>query len=179
MELQEAIVSRRSIRKYKDQKVKQEDINKILDNARLAPSGKNKQPWKFVVLEGDKKDKIADLMINWVEENKGKMTMKVTANVIKQVPTLILVYKCEGEGPTMDLISVGGAIEHMCLTATDLGLGSLWIGYVCNTEKEINELLNIDNSEEMLLVSAVAIGYADEEPTQRPRKELEDIIIKM
>jgi len=175
MELQKAIEERRSIRKFKSDEVSYDLIEKILNNVVLAPSAKNRQPWRIVILQGEKKDRVSDIMLDWREKNNGKMSMKVTAEVMKQAPVLLLVYKDgEEEDKDHDMISIGGAIEHICLTATDLGLGSLWIGYVSYIQKEINKYLNINNLE---LVSAISIGYSDEYPNKRPRKELKDILL--
>ncbi|MCL2859448.1 MAG: nitroreductase family protein [Oscillospiraceae bacterium] len=175
MELKKAIEDRRSIRKFKTDAVSDNLIEELLNSAILAPSPKNRQPWKVSILKDEKKNKIADMMLDWREKNNGKMTMKMTANVIKEAPILLLVYR-EGKGEEKDheMVSIGAFIEHICLAATDMNLGSLWIGYVCYIEQEINEYLHISNSE---LVSAVSIGYPNEYPSKRPRRELKDILI--
>ena len=175
MELKNSIEERRSIRKFKDEHVADNLIEELLNYAILAPSPKNRQPWRISILKDEKKNKIADMMLDWREKNKGKMTMKVTANVMKEAPILLLVYR-EGKEEEKDheMISIGAFIEHICLAATDMGLGSLWIGYVSYIEEEINEYLNIDNLE---LVSAISIGYPDEFPNKRPRKELKEILL--
>jgi len=176
MELDKVIEERRSIRKFKTDDVNDEIIKKILNNAILSPSAKNRQPWKIAILKSEKKNKISEMLIDWKEKNSGRMTMKLTASVIAQAPVLLLVYRENGEDQDKDhdMVSIGSAIEHICLTATDLGLGSLWIGYVSYIEKEINEYLHINNME---LVSAISIGYSDEHPEKRPRKSLQEILI--
>ena len=176
MELNKVIEERRSIRKFKPDDVSDEIIEKILNNAILSPSAKNRQPWKIAILKGEKKNKISEMLLELQQKQHGKMTMKLTANVMAEAPVLLLIYR-EGEeeqDKDHDMISIGSAIEHICLTATDLGLGSLWIGYVSHIEKEINDYMHINN---MQLVSAVSIGYPDEHPAKRPRKTLEEILI--
>ena len=176
MELNKVIEERRSIRKFKPDDVSDEFIEKILNNAILSPSAKNRQPWKIAILKGAKKHKIAEMLLEHQEKQNGKATMKVTANVMADAPVLFLVYRDarDEQDKDHDMISIGSAIEHMCLTAADLGLGSLWIGYVSNIEKEINDYMHINN---MQLVSAVSIGHPDEHPAARPRKTLEEILI--
>src|SRR5690554_2299048 len=62
MKIGEAIIKRRSVRKYQSQPVPRELIGQVLEAATLAPSGKNAQPWEFIVLEGQEKDTIAEMM---------------------------------------------------------------------------------------------------------------------
>ena len=178
MELNKVIEERRSIRKFKSDDVSDELIEKILNNAILSPSAKNRQPWKIAVLKGAKKHKVSEMLLEYQQKEKGKMTMKLTANVMAEAPVLLLIYReqidSDDDYKDHDMISIGSMIEHICLTATDLGLGSLWIGYVRYIEKEINEYMHAGN---MQLVSAVSIGYPDEHPDKRPRKTLEEILI--
>ncbi len=183
MELKETIKNRRSIRKYKSMDVPDELIEDLIDCARLAPSAKNRQPWKFLIVKNDIKNQIADIMIEKEETSKINLERKiyntnssviVTAKIIKEAPILILVLKeYEENWITGDLLSIGGAIEHICLRATDLGLGSLWIRDIVYTQKEIAKLVGY---EDMELISAISIGYPDENPKQRPRKELNQIL---
>lgn len=99
MELQQAIELRRSIRKFKQQDVEDNIINDLLEVARIAPSAKNYQPWKFYVARGDKKDKIARLMKAYHENNPVNTAgMLSTANAIDEAPVLILVFRDGVEG---------------------------------------------------------------------------------
>ena len=88
MELREIIKNRRSIRKYVDKPIDEKMIKEILYYGSLAPSGKNRQPWRFVVIQEDKKlkEKIADIMIEKAEERikKGKTagSIKETAKIM-------------------------------------------------------------------------------------------------
>lgn len=183
MELIETIKKRRSIRKFKNTKVKKELIEDLINCARLAPSAKNRQPWKFVIVQDDIKEKIADVMLEKEEisninlESKiynANNSVKATAKIIKEAPILILVLKqYEDNWIIGDCLSIGGAIEHICLRATDLGLGSLWIRDIVYTQKEIAKLVC---HEDMEVISAISIGYPNEKPNQRPRKDLNEIL---
>jgi nitroreductase len=139
MELKKAIENRRSIRKYKSMDVPDELIKDLIECARLAPSAKNRQPWKFLILKNDIKNQIADIMIE--KQNSLEYcvsNVKLTAKIIKEAPVLILVLKeYEDNWIVGDSLSIGAAIEHICLRATDLGLGSLWIRDVVYFKKEI------------------------------------------
>lgn len=73
-----------------------------------------------------------------------------------------------------DLLSMGAAIEHICLKAVDAGLGAVWIADTVYTRDEICNAFQIEG---LQLISGIAIGYADEQPDARPRKTMEEIVI--
>lgn len=182
MELREAIENRRSIRKYQTMDVPDVLIEDLIDCARLAPSAKNRQPWEFLVVRGETKNKIADIMLEdelatretlAPELVEKKSSVPTTARVIREAPVLVLVFKEYSENWTIgDTLSIGGAAEHICLRATDMGLGSLWIRDTVYTQKEIAKLVG----EEKELICAISIGYPNQDPHQRPRKELNEIL---
>lgn len=176
MELQQAMEDRRSIRKFQNTDIDDKVIYELLDVARIAPSAKNIQPWRFYIARGDLKNQIAGLMKAYHQSNPiNTAGMLSTANAIEQSPALILVFR-QGDGHSLernDILSIGASIEHILLKATEKGLGSLWICAMYKVREEIARLVNVD----MELYSAIAIGYADETPSPRPRLSLEDIII--
>lgn len=175
MELRKTIENRRSIRRYKSLDVPDELINDLVECARLAPSAKNRQPWKFLILKNDMKNKIADIMLEKQKSSKNCISnVKLTAQIIKEAPVLILVLKHYDDNWIIgDSLSIGAAIEHICLRAVDLELGSLWIRDVVFAKKEIAKLVGYENME---LISAISIGYPDENPRKRPRKKLNEIL---
>lgn len=164
MELQKAIEDRRSIRKFKNIDVDNELIIKLLEVARIAPSAKNLQPWRFYIAKGDIKNKIAQLMKDYHKNNPiNTAGMLSTANAIEEAPVLILVFR-KGDGISLernDILSIGASIEHILLKATELGLGSLWICAMYKVRNEIARLVGSD----LELYSAIAIGHPDESPT--------------
>lgn len=177
MELQETFNKRRSIRKFKNQEISNNLILQLIESARISPSARNSQPWKFYIAQGKEKDQVAKIMITYAEENDPikHAGMISTAQAIIQAPVLILTFR-ENNTTTSernDTLSIGSAIEHILLKATELKLGSLWICATYNVRHEISKLINT----ELELYSAIAIGYANEDPLPRPRKDLEDIIV--
>ena len=158
------IQDRRSIRNYLTKEISKDTILDILQADIMAPSAKNNQPWRFVIVSTDVKNKISLKMNELFGPNK-------TAEVIKTVPYLILVYNKDKE--YFNHLSIGAAIENILLEATHQGLGTLWIGYIKKIEDYVKELVNVDYE----LVSAIAIGVKDEEPIARPRLNLEDVLI--
>lgn len=179
----ESIKRRRSIRAFKNDDISKEIIEDILNCGRLAPSAKNRQPWYFVVVKSNIKDKIADMMIDYTINNDEAMERKImgcassvnpTANVIKQAPILVLIFREKNDNWIVgDNLSIGACVENMCLRATELEIGSLWIRDIAYVAKDVAKMLNHENME---LNCAVALGIANQSPKQRPRKELKDIV---
>lgn len=91
-------------------------------------------------------------------------------------PVLLLVFREPDDGwRAMDYLSIGAAVEHICLAAVNEGLGALWIGDTVYTEQEIRARFDCTDLE---LVCAVALGYPAEAPAARPRKTMQDILLK-
>lgn len=189
-----AIADRRSIRKYKPDSVPQSMIEEIVGAGTLAPSSKNRQPWKFIIVSGDSKGDMLSAMERGLEREKSDPLLpesaehlkgaEYTLNIMKQAPAVIFIMNTLGQDLNTPLNaeqriyeicnaqSIGAAIENMTLTAAELGLGSLWI---CDTYFAYKELSSWLSSEGQLY-AAMTIGYADESPHPRPRKNLNDII---
>ena len=182
METINSIQLRRSIRKFKSDDIPKNIIEDIINCGILAPSAKNRQPWYFLILKGKKNDEIADLMRDYfykhggIEEQVKQRTFSSileTANVINQAPILILIFRPKQDSWIVsDNLSIGACVENMCLRATDLKIGSLWIRDVYCIAQKVESLYKKD---EMELSCALALGVADQLPIQRPRKKLEDI----
>lgn len=186
MNVFEAIAERRSIRKFEDRPVPRELIEKVLQAATLAPSGKNAQPWRFIVLEGRKKDEVVDILERSVASLKEAGipigSSENSARIMRQSPVVILVLnprrtaqdfkdRWDQLGCLVDTQSVGAAIQNMLLQATALGLGTLWICDVFYAETEICR--HFGTSDELL--AGVAVGYPREAPAPRPRKSWQEV----
>lgn len=181
MEFLNVIQDRRSIRKYAREDVEDEKVTTLLEAARLCQSAKNRQPWRFLVLRGQEKDTVAQIMLSLFDQKDVELpgyvnSSKSSAHIIQQAPVLILVLReREEDWNTGDLLSVGAAIEHICLCAVDLGLGSVWIRDTVYTQEEIGAYIGYP---ELELVSAISVGYPDEKPAPRPRKILAEVTLK-
>ena len=173
MTLDEIIKSRRSIRKYQQKPVARELIEQCIEAARLAPSACNSQPCRFVVLD-DKtvKENFCQTVFTGLYASCKNLGMNA--------PVLIAVCAKAGgnittrlgqviSGTKFYLIDTGIAVEHLVLKAQDLGLGTCW-----NKNKKGSAIaLAMIFSTAMLLI---ALGYPDEFPSPRPRKEFKDIV---
>lgn len=183
MNLEEAIIKRKSIRKYKNINVPDKLIEELIAAAILAPSAKNRQPWKFVIVKEKIKNDIADIMLQHLKETKKdlekeiygtKSSVRQTAFIMKKAPILILVFREKEENWLIgDCLSIGAAVEHICLKAVELELGSLWIRDVVYTQEKIAKLVGKSNLE---LISAISIGYPDENLPRRERKKINDVM---
>ena len=189
------IENRRSIRKYKRHEISKEIIEDIIYSATLAPSAKNRQPWKFIVYQGEEKSKLVDVMHQGIKLEK--ITHKLmpewafaipdaenTVRVMEEAPCLIAVLNTNQKTPfdsiedekriveICDSLSIGAAIENMIFTATSYGLGTLWIANTCFSYNELIDFIETDSQ----LTGIVAIGFANETQARRPRKPVADIV---
>ena len=182
-----AIESRRSIRKFKNDPVPQELLDKILWAATLAPSGKNKQSWYFYVVQKDKRDEMIAAMQKGLEQLTTKGfnlgSAKFTQQVMSQAPVTIFIFNPTGQHPLarrndlqafgdiVDIQSIGAAIQNMLLAAQTLGLGSLWICDVFFAYDALVEWLGAEGE----MIAAVSLGYPDQTPEPRPRKSVAEV----
>lgn len=187
------IYTRRSIRKFSDRSVSAEQIDTLLDAARNAPSAKNRQPWRFIVLGSEHKAEFLRCMERGLfrEETApilprsgfGIPDAKNTLKIMQEAPLLIVVINANGVSPLVsididtrvteicDTLSIGAAVQNMLLAAESMGLGTLWIANTCFAYPELTEYLKTDGQ----LVGAVAVGYPDEAPAPRSRKSIDEI----
>lgn len=180
MDFMNLAAARRSIRQYEQKDVDDALLRELIDAARIAPSAHNRQPWRFMIVRGAAKEHIAEAMEAWIAENRDTApryarTSKYTARVVRQAPVLILVFQQQdGLCQTGDTLSIGAALEHMCLRAQELGLGALWILDTCYTQEDICRYVG---SGELELCCALCVGYAAEAPEARPRMELSELMV--
>jgi nitroreductase len=156
----ELIKARRSVRKYKPDKVPDDMLQKILEAASWSPSANNAQPWEFVVLKDEEVLKRVAGAATW-----GKFLASAPLGVV------VVIDPKASSHPVED-----GAIAtySMMLAAHSLGLGSCWIGaYDSDYEGEVKKALGIP--EERRVLSILAIGYPAESP-KRDRKSPEEIV---
>ena len=188
------IVNRRSIRAYLPTPVSRADIETVLRAGALAPSSKNRQPWRFTVALGGKKAEALAAMARGLDAEKPRPLLPESARhlggavqtlaIMKQAPVVIFVTNPLGQDPRQTLNtdervaelcnaqSLGACLENMALQATALGLGSLWI---CDTYFAYDALTAWLGGQGAL-AAAMALGYAAENPPSRPRKPLEESV---
>ncbi|HPS87574.1 MAG TPA: nitroreductase family protein [Spirochaetota bacterium] len=202
MEFVDVIKTRRSIRKFKQVSVPDEMMMEILEAARIAPSGSNLQPARFIVVKS--------------EEGKEKLKQCTPLPFVHNAPATIICLAdtaaFSGRDARMSELREAGAfidtpldgagfteamksravmsaadaaaylkfnaaiaIDHMTLRAVDMGLGSCWIGMF--DHKKVREAFDIDSR--YLVAALIPIGFPDQNPDQRPRLPMDEILLKI
>ncbi len=147
-----AIYDRRSIRKFVDKPISQNDITDIIQSGIKAPSSKNRQPWKYIVIQGNAKEEMLKVFRQGIEreENDSALlpeskqhiaTAKYTVDIMAEASTIVFVVNSLGESKSIlseltpeervyeicNIQSISASIQNMLLAATEKGIGSLWI----------------------------------------------------
>ncbi|RLG97765.1 nitroreductase [Candidatus Bathyarchaeota archaeon] len=165
MDLFEVIEKRRSIRSYKPNPIPNEHLKKILEAARLAPSGKNRQPWRFVVVrDAERKERLAEAAMNQMFIAEADVVVVALSD-----PTVYSSIGGKRRIPYLQDPMI--AIEHMVLAATSLGYGTCWIGAF--NEGEVKRIINAP--EKLAVIALLPIGVPNESPSPRLRKPFEEI----
>jgi nitroreductase len=165
MELSETIKKRYSCRVYQDRPVETEKLDKILDAARLAPSAKNFQDWRFVVVAN--KQTRAELSV--AAANQGFVAQAPV--VIACCSTINYWMLC---GQPTGSIDVAIAMEHIALAATSLGLATCWIGSFC--ADEVRRVLQIPTH--IHVVELLTLGWPADKQPEPKRLPLEAIVCR-
>lgn len=191
----EAIYHRRSTRHFIKKQIPADVLESILSAGIKAPSEKNQQPWRFVVVQGAERRNVIRCMKEGIRKNRAGEgifskypqfipSAVYTTRVLEQAPCLIfalnaLGYALDYEKDTAealkessDIQSVAAAMQNMALAATDCGVGSLWTCDIYFAYHELQEYLGVAGEP----VAALALGYTDKEIPATPRKPLSDVV---
>jgi nitroreductase len=163
MDVSKAIRSRYSCRQYQDKPLEQDKLAAVLEAARQAPSAKNLQDWRLVV----------------VTDKQTKKKLAVAANdqtFLEEAGAIIVactvsdhVMRC---GQAVGPIDVAIALEHICLQATELGLATCWIGsFYADKVKAI-----VGIPEGVTVIELMALGYPADAPKEHRREAIESIV---
>lgn len=176
------ILARRSVRSYKQEQISKEELFTILEAGRFSPSGMNRQPWLFTVVQNREiLNKINEVCRNSILKS-GNPAMEERAkkpdfSVFYNAPTLVII---SGEKSIMTAqYDCTLALGYMFLAAASLNIGSCWVHGITvtlNSEegKELKKELGIP--EEYQVYSSGVFGYKATEPTSPPKKRLDEII---
>lgn len=169
MNFLELVKERRSVRSYTSQAVEDEKLHYLLECARFAPSAVNRQPWHFFVVKS--------------EEKKCLLRQCYARDWFAQAPVYIVIcaddanaWVRQADGKNHADIDAAIAIEHLCLAAADLGLGTCW---VCNFDAvKCGELLALPSHQRP--VAILPVGYPDHTDAKRSvRKELSEVMTEV
>ena len=199
MDVSKAIRKRRSIRKFKPDLIPEEKIRLLLESARLAPSGTNTQPWRFIVIkDNDTKKKLQEAAHNQRHVKSAPVIIVCCADLkafkefSERVDELIesgalpertrevfIPYLKKGmDTVTKDALMIAAAanvaiaVEHIVLQAVEIGLGTCWVRWY--EDDKVKEILDIPEYVEVMAL--LPVGVPDEEPAPRPRLGLDKIV---
>ena len=198
MELSDVIASRRSIRKFKQEDISTDTVRLLLDAARLAPSGSNLQPARFIVAQSPATKEALGRCTPYKFIVKASVIFVCCADLTAITTRDRRVGELQKEGafegvdmdmndpsavsPIMDAeavkaylsMNVAIAIEHIVLKAVDLGLGSCWLGRF--DRDKVKKFLALDES--IYPVVLLPVGHPDQSPKARPRFALDKLLLK-
>ena len=199
----EAIRRRRSIRRFKAAPISEQRIEKLIEAARLAPSGCNVQPWRFIIVKN--KELKAELrkasfnqkfiedapivvvccgdLLSWRKTREHVQEVLKSGDIrLSRECEKALMERVDGaaaaemhERTPSALLNVAIAIEHIVLEAVELGLGSCWVRLF--DEKKMKQRLNLP--EHLCVVALLPMGVPDEEPEPRPRLPLSTLTLSI
>ena len=163
MDVMEAIKGRRSVRSYSDRLLEEEKLLQVLEAGRIAPSARNDQEWRFILVRDPKKIKLL------MDAADGQPS-------VGQAPAAIVVCGTDRHlmdcGQPTDTVNCSIALTHMMLEAYELGLGTCWLGHFF--ADKVKKALDIPDH--VSVVAFTPIGYPNEVPEVRPRKSFGEVI---
>ncbi|MDX2511992.1 MAG: nitroreductase family protein [Desulfobacterales bacterium] len=192
----ETIRMRHSIRQFSDEPVSEEDINTILEAANQAPSAHNQQSWRFVVVQGDKRLELSELVAEKSRDypKPSSSLLRMAARSIASSPVTIAVantgdliehgtdlFKVDREIAfdffrTMEIQSSAAAVENLLLAATSLGLASVWLGVLFLIKKDVLAFLGEPGGEFM---AVIPIGYSSQESSGPSKRSLDYVVRRL
>jgi nitroreductase len=185
MDVMQAIKGRRSIRKYRAEPVPEEALQTVLEAARWAPSWSNTQCWRLIVVrDKETKSKLADILkgVRPGRANPATEAVRSAPVVIAACAELGLTgyYRDESgenklatdKGEAWYMFDVALAMQNMSLAAHALGLGTVHTGSL----NAVEAARILDVPENVIVVELMPLGWPDEEPAARPRKEINEFV---
>lgn len=166
MDFYDVIRKRKSVRKYKSDPIPDATLEKILDAGRIAPSAKNYQPWRFIVVNDP------HIINDMVKACRNQNFVGEGAVILVGCALVDTAWGRMGGYMSSWSVDLTIALDHMILAAVNEGLGTCWIGAF--DESQVKKILNIPDNVRVLALTP--IGYPAEEPKDRGRKTLHDII---
>lgn len=182
MELSHIIMERRSVHVFEDRPVSLELVKKMLDTAVWVPNHKMTQPWRFVLVHGEGRKRIAEVSraLNERRERDPEKAKEIGLkfyNKLMAVPMFLLVVMKEHPHPVVreeDYASVSCLIHNFSLLSWEQGLGLVWETYPLLHEPSFREALGIGQGEK--IVGSLHVGYPAKVPSAQPRIPAEQLL---
>ncbi|RMG58612.1 MAG: hypothetical protein D6713_07285 [Deltaproteobacteria bacterium] len=198
MDLLEGLRTRRTVRKFRDERIPREVVEEIVRLGTLAPNAGNAQSWRFIVIDDKgallEMKKIVDGVIGSLTGEEIPPEKFTYQNLFARAPVAVAAvsrpyesgtdrllkekapdrYRIRQKEVNPSLQSVSAAILQMCLAAHAMGIGSCWMTGPLTARPELEEYLGIEPPEE--LVALLALGYPEKVPQAPPRKDLTEVL---
>jgi nitroreductase len=156
MDTMNAVKNRRSIRKYKAKQIPQDVLFQLLEAARLAPSGANRQPFQLIVVTDP-------------EKKKGLVPLCKNQHFVDEAA--VFIAGIDDPSQKWNKVDLSIALDHLSLAAVELGLGTCWVG-AFDPEKLAAYL---DVPKDRVITVCMSLGYPDETPEARSRKPINEL----
>ncbi|HAE25150.1 MAG TPA: nitroreductase [Prevotellaceae bacterium] len=168
MEFIDLVTQRCSIRNYSSKNIDRKDLDYVMECVRLAPSAVNRQPWHFYICE--------------TPESLHKVRQCYLREWFATAPCVIIACVCheeewirQSDGRPHGIVDLSIAVEHLCLAATEKGLGTCW---VCNFDvQKTKELFDLPQNIEPVVL--IPIGHPEMDISEKNRKLLENIVTEL
>ncbi|MBQ0004350.1 MAG: nitroreductase family protein [Clostridiales bacterium] len=180
-EILKNIADRRSVRRYKDMPVEDDKLMTILEAGRQAPSGHNRQPWWYIIVR-DEATKRAIAEADHGQEWMCAAPVFIICVADQKAQTYGEIFEgdelvCDEKNPTMALKrairDTAASVENILLAAESVGLSTCWTGWY--HQADVKPILGIPDDK--YVVAIITLGYGDETPDARPRRDLEEIVM--
>jgi nitroreductase len=176
MSILESIRDRRSTRSYTARPVSEQSVTELLEAARLAPSGSNTQPWRFIVVRSDAmRQKLASVCHDqqWMAQAPVHIVCVADVQAQFKIPRELMIDEHSPESEVKKVIRCTAiAIEHLVLQAQALGLSTCWVAWFM--QADIRPALGVP--EDKFVVAVITVGYSEDRPSPRPRRSLDEIV---
>ena len=165
MDILETIYTRRSIRQYTGEPVSREQLLEIIKAGTWAPSGRNNQPWRFVIV----RDAAA-------RQQLGTHTKYHTVIEAASACIAVFIDKEAIYSEVKDHQSMGACLQNMLLAAHGLGLGAVWLGEILKNGEAVRKLLELPETLELMAV--VAVGHPADQKRTSTRSDIKEVLLK-
>jgi nitroreductase len=157
MDAMETIRNRRSIRKYLAKEIPQEVLLQVLEAARLAPSGANRQPFQLIVVTDQ-------------EKKKGLVPLCKNQHFVEEAS--VFIAGIDDPQQKWNRVDLAIALDHLTLAAVEHGLGTCWVGAF--DPERLAAYLEVPKDK--VVTVCLALGYPDESPDARSRKSMDELV---
>jgi nitroreductase len=188
-----SIMSRRSVRMFLDKPVNDNDLRTILHAANQAPSAHNQQSWCFVVLKGEKKNELANLINSRAADfpRPSSVLLRLASRSIVSAPVVIAIvntgelmsrgtelFKVDKNTAhdffrIMEIQSSAAAVQNLLIAATSIGLATVWLGVLVLIKKDVLRFLGEPEGEFM---AVIPVGYASKVSPRPTKQALQEVV---